>query len=134
MRTRTLTVEGITYYCEYRKCGKASCRCAGDDNQLHGPYWYSRDKDGHIAYIGRALPDAIEITHNVLTQSGRDIEDARRDLLARAEALQRLLVRDSLTGKHQDMIRDMGFGYCLVSPGDVAITQDDTAGVFNWRL
>lgn len=135
MRTRTLTVEGITYYCEFRRCGKAGCKCAGGDD-LHGPYWYARDGDGRITYIGRALPDVIEVTHNRLTQAGRDIEDARRRLLEQAEALRRLSVRDSLSKKQQGMVRAAGFGACLVSPGDVAIAQDDDAAgaVFNWRL
>lgn len=49
---------------EYRRCGKAGCRCAGGEPEdLHGPYWYRywRDDDGrqHKAYVRRSELDQV---------------------------------------------------------------------------
>lgn len=55
-----LTVNGVSYRQQYRKCGKAECRCAeGDDTDLHGPYWYAIGVPRGIQYIGKNLPEAI---------------------------------------------------------------------------
>lgn len=122
MRTQTLTVEGITYYCEHRKCGRPGCKCAAGD--LHGPYWYARGADGKITYIGKTLPNDIYAAHTRLTYARRDIEDERRRLLDQAEALRALSICDSLTNRQRATIEDLGFGYCLVSPASTAATQD----------
>ncbi|MBD2080506.1 DUF6788 family protein [Leptolyngbya sp. FACHB-17] len=29
------------YQLELVRCGKAGCKCAGIDGELHGPYWYA---------------------------------------------------------------------------------------------
>jgi hypothetical protein len=44
----------VYYRCEYRKCGKPSCRCAR--RELHGPYLVLRYHDGGYIkrkYLGR---------------------------------------------------------------------------------
>lgn len=119
---QTLIVEGITYYCEYRKCSRATCRCTNGGDP-HGPYWYARDAGGNITYIGKTLPEDIEAAHHRLAYARRDIEDARRRLLDQAETLRRLSVCDSLTARERAMIEDLGFGYCLVPPVATADTQ-----------
>lgn len=44
------------YQLERIRCGKAGCKCAGENGELHGPYWYAywRD-DGKLKsrYIGK---------------------------------------------------------------------------------
>lgn len=44
------------YQLEQVRCGKAGCKCAGENGELHGPYWYAywRD-DGKLKsrYIGK---------------------------------------------------------------------------------
>jgi hypothetical protein len=46
------------YQLERVRCGKAGCKCAGENGELHGPYWYAywRD-DGKLrsTYIGKKL-------------------------------------------------------------------------------
>lgn len=46
------------YQLERVRCGKAGCKCAGENGQLHGPYWYAywRD-DGKLKsrYVGKQL-------------------------------------------------------------------------------
>lgn len=46
------------YQLERIRCGKAGCKCAGKDGELHGPYWYTywRD-DGKLKsrYVGKQL-------------------------------------------------------------------------------
>lgn len=115
-------IEGITYYSEHRKCGRPGCKCAGGD--LHGPYWYARDANGDITYIGKTLSEDIEVAHTRLTYARRDIEDARRRLLDQAETLRRLSVCDSLTKSQRATIEELGFGYCLVSSASTADTQE----------
>jgi hypothetical protein len=120
MRTRSLIVEGTTYYSEYRKCGRVGCRCMGANGDLHGPYWYARNANQDITYIGKTLPEDVEDAHQRLALARVDIEAARRALLEQAEALRRLSVSDSLTDRQRGMIEDLGFGWCLVlRPVDV---------------
>ncbi len=41
----------------YSRCGKANCRCSGDEPKLHGPYWHWTAKvDGKT--VNRRLSDA----------------------------------------------------------------------------
>ena len=42
------------YFQQGRKCGKRSCTC-GAGGELHGPYWYRRQKAGTREYVGREL-------------------------------------------------------------------------------
>lgn len=123
MRTDTFELEGVTYYAEGRKCGKAGCRC--QSGELHGPYWYKRNQStGEVSYLGKVLPDHVEEARRRLNYFGRDIEAARRQLVAQAEALGRLYNRRPLTREDRVAIRDLGFGICLVSEPPPATTQE----------
>ena len=46
------------YQLERVRCGKVGCKCAGEQGELHGPYWYAywRD-DGKLKsrYVGKQL-------------------------------------------------------------------------------
>lgn len=49
-----------TYQLEKVKCGKAGCRCAQKNGQLHGPYWYVYRWNGKKVvseYVGKTLPN-----------------------------------------------------------------------------
>lgn len=40
------------------RCGKAGCRCAGKNGELHGPYWYAYWRDNgklKSRYVGKQL-------------------------------------------------------------------------------
>lgn len=44
------------YQLELVRCGKAGCKCAGIDGELHGPYWYAYwREDGRLKsrYVGK---------------------------------------------------------------------------------
>lgn len=46
------------YQLERVRCGKTGCKCAGQDGELHGPYWYAYWRDeGKLKsrYIGKQL-------------------------------------------------------------------------------
>lgn len=46
------------YQLERVRCGKVGCKCAGDNGQLHGPYWYAYWRDGgklKSRYVGKQL-------------------------------------------------------------------------------
>ena len=127
MRTETFDLEGVAYYAEGRKCGKAGCRCQEGD--LHGPYWYKRTQvDGKVTYLGKTLPPDLAVARQRLGFFVGEVEKTRRRLLAQAEALRRLQTRQHLTAEDRAAIRDLGFGACLVSPPSLANTQDDQKG------
>lgn len=46
------------YQLERVRCGKAGCKCAGIDGELHGPYWYAYWREnGRLKsrYVGKRL-------------------------------------------------------------------------------
>lgn len=46
------------YQLERVRCGKAGCKCAGKQGELHGPYWYAYwREDGKLKsrYVGKQL-------------------------------------------------------------------------------
>jgi hypothetical protein len=46
------------YQLERVRCGKVGCKCAGEQGQLHGPYWYAYWRDeGKLRsrYVGKQL-------------------------------------------------------------------------------
>jgi hypothetical protein len=52
-------LNGISYYQQTRKCGKEGCHCASGVE--HGPYWYARDGGDKVRYIGKDLPNDIQV-------------------------------------------------------------------------
>lgn len=53
----------VTYQLEKVKCGKPACRCAQENGELHGPYWYLYRWNGKKVvseYVGKKLPDDIQ--------------------------------------------------------------------------
>jgi len=52
-------LNGISYYQQTRKCGKSGCHC--EAGWEHGPYWYARDGGDKIQYIGKDLPDDVQV-------------------------------------------------------------------------
>jgi hypothetical protein len=53
----TLREGAIVFQHERVRCGKHGCRCA--EGKLHGPYWYSYQRDGgkvKSRYVGKKLP------------------------------------------------------------------------------
>lgn len=46
------------YQLERVRCGKIGCKCAGEQGELHGPYWYAYWRDeGKLksCYVGKQL-------------------------------------------------------------------------------
>lgn len=110
------TLQGITYYQQGRKCGRASCHCAA--GELHGPYWYSRSTlTGKLAYIGRRLPRELEEVRTAHTRLFTAMQDKRRDLLDQAAIIQRLINFEPLSAADIEFLTRIGFAQCLVSNG-----------------
>ncbi|BAU16139.1 hypothetical protein LEP3755_67060 (plasmid) [Leptolyngbya sp. NIES-3755] len=52
----TQRIDNQLYQLELVRCGKAGCKCAGMDGELHGPYWYVYwREDGKLKsrYVGK---------------------------------------------------------------------------------
>ena len=107
-------LEGVTYYQQYRKCGKANCRVCRE-GPGHGPYWYSRDAtSGRVRYIGKRLPEnvtAAREAHGVLLHS---MVEERHRLLVQFDALSRLIHNEPLTDEEREIVRVLGYGAVLV--------------------
>ncbi len=46
------------YQLERVRCGKASCKCVGENGEMHGPYWYAYWRENSklkSRYIGKKL-------------------------------------------------------------------------------
>ncbi len=46
------------YQLEQIRCGKPGCKCAGENGELHGPYWYAYWRESgklKSRYIGKKL-------------------------------------------------------------------------------
>lgn len=55
----------VTYQLEKVRCGKPTCRCAQENGELHGPYWYLYRWNGKKVvseYIGKKAPEEIRET------------------------------------------------------------------------
>lgn len=117
-------LEGVTYYQQGRTCGKDNCRCVSGD--LHGPYWFARDKTtGEVDYIGKTLPPEVttaRLNHEYLFA---EMAKKRRELITQADALARLIRNEPLTGKQREIIEDLGFGATLVQDKSSAATQEE---------
>jgi hypothetical protein len=64
-----MKVNGVTYRQQYRKCGKAGCKC--NFSEGHGPYWYSYDGSSAAKYVGIKLPEHV-LKHMQRLKASRD--------------------------------------------------------------
>lgn len=122
-------LEGWTYYQQGRKCGKPDCKC--QNGELHGPYWYKRDRYGTINYIGKELPADVATArawHDILLH---DIDKKRHILLTMYDAMTRLIRNESLTATDRQIIEYMGFGNTLVPRPADQVTQECDTYVIN---
>ena len=116
-------LEGVTYYRQGRKCGKAACKCAG--GELHGPYWYSRDQvSGKVQYIGKELPHEITATRFAHDTLFPEMMATRRRLAEQFDAMARLIRNARLSLEDRAIIDDLGFGPALVCGQPPPATQD----------
>lgn len=133
MELDRFTLEGLTYYQQGRKCGRAGCKC--QSGELHGPYWYTRNVDnGRVQYIGKDLPPAIagaRYAHDLLLP---DMMRERRRLAGLFDAVSRLIRNDPLSEADRRAIESLGLGAALVSQRDDQVTQDDGDALvsFTW--
>ncbi|MBD3886823.1 hypothetical protein IFO70_34870 [Phormidium tenue FACHB-886] len=54
----TRRMDDRLYQLERVRCGKVGCKCAGENGELHGPYWYAYWRvDGKLKsrYVGKQL-------------------------------------------------------------------------------
>jgi len=119
-------LEGVTYYQQGRKCGKAGCRCT--QGKLHGPYWYAREQaSGKVQYLGKELPAPVASArqwHEVLLS---EMLRRRREFTEKARVLARLIGHTPLSEADRAVIVELGLGDALVSEPALAPTQDGDA-------
>lgn len=119
----TFTIGGYTYYQQFRKCGKASCKCA--NGEPHGPYWYRRDlESGSVDYVGKSLPDDVAQAAANLAQSRPAIHTTIRRLRDEARSLEKLAAGKRLNPHDEANVNHLGFEHCLVYSGQRP-TQDN---------
>ncbi len=107
-------IDGQIFYQQGRKCGKNNCQCA--NGQQHGPYWYRRNQEsGKVRYIGKNLSSEVVAAIEAIMADGEKIIDKRLELEEQSKALARLLAGESLSDSDCEIIKDFGFGACLVS-------------------
>jgi hypothetical protein len=108
-------LEGITYYQQFRKCGKASCMVCRT-SQGHGPYWYSRDHETKKrSYIGKELPLSVSRARREHDRALADMVTVKNDLIKQWRAMAALIGNEALTEEQEQIVNDLGFGRCLVS-------------------
>jgi hypothetical protein len=75
-------------HAEYKRCGKANCRCAsGDESDLHGPYYYRRWRDEDGTQQKEYVPeDELETVHAGIEKRRRRLRKEREE---RAEWMNR---------------------------------------------
>jgi len=119
-------LEGVTYYQQYRKCGKDTCTTCSGYGPGHGPYWYSRDKvTGARSYVGKDLPAAVASARERHDRQLTAMLSKRRQLASQFDALSRLIRNDPLHDGDRETLQSMGFGDCLVPwPAGLA-TQEE---------
>ena len=109
----SFSLEGVTYYQQGRRCGRATCKCA--QGELHGPYWYGRDMaTGKVSYIGRELPQAVERARRDYNRLVVRMDRYIRDLSAQLEAVTKLRRYEPLTEQDRAVLRAMELGDALV--------------------
>lgn len=110
----TFTIQGFTYYQQYRKCGKDGCKC--NHGEPHGPYWYKRSLNANrIHYVGKDLPEHVEAAYEALMENRSKLHSTRRRLLDEANTIKKLLAGQRLTNAEKAIIDHLGFAECLVS-------------------
>jgi hypothetical protein len=108
-------LEGVTYYQQFRKCGKSSCRVCRL-GRGHGPYWYSRDKETKKRqYIGKELPPQVGRARVACQRMRSEMLDVRQRLMEQYEAMSDLFHSERLTERQEEIVTALGFGECLVS-------------------
>lgn len=100
---------GVTYYQQYRKCGKAGCRkCA--EGAGHGPYWYARGARGRVTYIGKVLPSHVLEAEEKQRDAGMLLSQLRGDLKAlhrRVSVLERYVTGEGLSEREEGLVEMM---------------------------
>lgn len=118
------TIEGVTYFQEYRTCTSRACNCRAGGPQ-HGPYWYSRIKGERPRYLGVQLPDGVLAARREHDQLCTAIAARRAELLQEYEVLTRLLRSDvALSWTDRDVVLKHGFGAALVPIQELLDRED----------
>ena len=95
------------YYQQYRKCGRAGCKCQSGD--MHGPYWYSKFEGGvGTKYVGKVLPAHVSTAWERYKKRALQIEKAASKQRMRLATLDRLMARGALTADELAMLRRRG--------------------------
>lgn len=119
-----IRVNGVLYRQQFRKCGKASCKCA--ETGGHGPYWYAYDGTGTGKYIGSKLPEQVLAFAALLKLHAKEIKKIRRQLEIDRDNTYKRYLR---TGQQLQALSALEAGE-RVGPGvliDVGLSQ------FNWK-
>lgn len=111
------TLEGISFYQQWRTCGRENCKCQTPDNG-HGPYWYCRDGEGRVRYLGKNLSPRLANARQEHARLRKEMQQELQQLQRRAESLQRLLNGLSLDNLDRLYCTELGFGSAMLTGPD----------------
>jgi len=75
-----MKINGTTYFQQYRTCNKQGCKC--QDGQPHGPYWFARDHNGRVRYVGKNLDNDVLQQQQQMVRASGLLAHLRGDLAA----------------------------------------------------
>ena len=75
-----ITVNGVSYRKQYRKCSNPNCRCAEDWSKAHGPYWYANG----TKYVGKNLPQWLTDHLALLETEKGNLQETMREISERS--------------------------------------------------
>ncbi len=84
-----LKVNGVQYRLQYRKCGKAGCKC--NTGEGHGPYWYSYGDNNPAKYVGSKLPEHVLKHIELLKTSKPKLKAIKENIVKRRDEAQEVL-------------------------------------------
>ncbi len=117
-------LQGTTYYQQYRKCNKPTCRaCANGAG--HGPYWFRRDGLGQVKYLGKHLPPEVATARVNKEYAQEKLVELRRELFKKYEVVTKHLRSKALTAEEQQLIYELGFGNTLLPAAGSTGTEEE---------
>lgn len=118
------TLQGISYYSQYRTCSQPTCSCRDSEDHRHGPYWYSR-RDGQVKYIGRNLPADVVRAAAAHDRRREEMDTLKKKLQNQIIALHSHLNNNYISPGAREILEALGFGDTLTATDTEIYGPDD---------